>query len=110
MAAMAFFGARRFGLIGGRPAAADRRPEAFAADLVVSHPLKVIALNVWLITALSVLCGNQPVCRVRGIDTATPSSRRRVDGVEVIDAPRHLISTQVKTPAASRAALVKRCA
>ena len=52
--AMAFFGARRFGLIGGRPAAADRRPEAFAADLVVSHPLKVIALNVWLITALSV--------------------------------------------------------
>tara|TARA_B100001778_G_C18204793_1_gene457325 strand:+ start:56 stop:349 length:294 start_codon:yes stop_codon:yes gene_type:complete len=57
--AMAFFGARRFGLIGGRPAAADRRPEAFAADLVVSHPLKVIALNVWLITALSVLCGNR---------------------------------------------------
>ena len=56
--AMAFFGARRFGLIGGRPAA-DRRPEAFAADLVVSHPLKVIALNVWLITALSVLCGNR---------------------------------------------------
>ena len=52
--AMAFFGARRFGLVGGRPAAADRRPEAFAADLVVSHPLKVIALNVWLITALSV--------------------------------------------------------
>ena len=85
--AMAFFGARRFGLIGGRPAAADRRPEAFAADLVVSHPLKVIALNVWLITALSVLCGNQPVCRVRGIDTATPSSRRRVDGVEVMIGP-----------------------
>ena len=52
--AMAFFGARRFGLIGGRPAAADRRPEAFAADLVVSHPLKVIALNVWLIIALSI--------------------------------------------------------
>ena len=47
--AMAFFGARRFGLIGGRPAGRARR--AASGRLA---PLKVIALNVWLITALSV--------------------------------------------------------
>ena len=29
------------------------------------------------------LCGNQPVRRVRGTGIAVPSSRRRVDGVEV---------------------------
>ena len=38
------------------------------------------------------LCGNQPVCRVL-TDIATPSSRRRVDGVEAVN----LISAQVFT-------------
>ena len=52
--AMALFGLRRFGLVGGKASAVDRRPEALIADLVVSHPLKVCFFNAWLIAALSV--------------------------------------------------------
>jgi len=52
--AMALFGLRRFGLVGGKAPAVDRRPEALIADLVVSHPLKVCFFNAWLIAALSV--------------------------------------------------------
>jgi hypothetical protein len=56
------------------------------------------------------LCGNQPVCRV--LDIATPSSRRRVDGVEVDAAIQdergvNLISTQAASSSPGRSSTTR---